>query len=433
MHRTGIYFGLFILLFLGACDSSPPYKVEENEDVSEEEKATPKDPSPLREELAIEGLTLGSSYDEVVEVLGEPRSLETGRAEDLTLMDYENHHIVLRDDEIVGLKDERKSAKTSSGVATGDSVNDLLGKYTYTKQTADEAFYMYDDELIIVFLADGTNKIYSMELHEKDTYLSLVEMTMDELLVRSEIFETPLTPSTASENADEGLSENGSEIQSDSTNTEQESKDRISEQGNDTDAEKEVSTDDIEDNGNTDGIEDPGNTGQEEKVESSDDDYDPFQKQHEVAAFSKTVNIGDREEVVRDYMGEGNIDARNESITIYASPPIKFVAEDGVIKFISWGRSGSFEDWETKEGIGRRSTLEQAEKAYEGFDYKLLYREGLDLPSFMQIDDGEDVLMLEFSSGRVSYIFRCMPEMLDSLYVRNSTFYNPNQLKESPF
>lgn len=168
----------------------------------------------------------------------------------------------------------------------------------------------------------------------------------------------------------------------------------------------------------------------ENTVEISNEPYDPNYEVDQLANFSKTVRIGDDESIVRDYMGSPS--SSGETLTIYDSSPIRFIISEGKVAYISWGRSGLFEQWETKEGIGRGSTINQATVAYKNFNYTLLYEQGNTLPSYMKIDNEGNFLIFEFSEGLVSFIFLCSPEMLEESFIKDTAF-TFDELREEPF
>nr|WP_144928912.1 hypothetical protein [Paenibacillus bovis] len=164
-----------------------------------------------------------------------------------------------------------------------------------------------------------------------------------------------------------------------------------------------------------------------------DEDYNPFAQQDEAAAFSKTIKIGTPQHVVTNHFGwdvEHGTDG--EGLSIYREFPVAFYMKDGVVQLISWGRSGSFEQWETQEGIGRRSSFEDVREAYINFTYKILYRAGNPQPSYVVVDYHTNKLVFEFTDNRVSFIFLCAPEMLEHSYVKNTVF-TYDELQEEPF
>ncbi|MEW4328841.1 hypothetical protein Q0N12_19480 [Rossellomorea marisflavi] len=170
----------------------------------------------------------------------------------------------------------------------------------------------------------------------------------------------------------------------------------------------------------------------EEVTPADEEVYNPFAEQEELARFSKTVQIGSDESIIKEYISVGDPSWEDESYTIYRDGCVGFYTREGKVKLISWGRSGTFEEWETNEGIGRDSTLDQTIEAYRSFQYKLLYKQGMESPSYMEVDYHGSQLVFEFNQGTVGLIFLCSPEMLDELMVKNSVYTN-DRLEEQPF
>lgn len=389
----------FILL-LAACSDEVPYKKSNKDEVREE---NPFAESSLHNEVVVEELMVGNSYEDMLGIFGMHQGKNTVYG--VTTYNYDSIKILVKDEVVVGILDERAGAVTASGIAIGDSADKLQDVSSYlTYKRAGELFY-YDDLLIAVFGTDETNEITRFGLYELDTYLDLAGLSLEEFLATAE--ESSVVKDASEEEAEEEQAVAAEESTNDSVSKKEEK--AVVESSEPAEAPEEDTTE-----------------------EQQDEYYDPFQETTELAAFSKTVNIGDSEQIVRDYMGEGYVDARDQSMTIYQSPPIKFIAQDGVITYISWGRSGSFEDWETKEGIGRRSTIAQAEKAYQNFNYKLLYKKGLEQPSYMVMDYDDGIQVFEFTSGHVSFIFRSVPELLDHYLIQDVIFMD-DDVREQPF
>src|SRR5690606_32393379 len=110
--------------------------------------------------------------------------------------------------------------------------------------------------------------------------------------------------------------------------------------------------------------------------------------EYNIVTLSKTTQIGDDDTALKAFFGEPTPAPYDEDFHEYVIPEsvISFITNDGKVKLISWGLSGSYEASVTKEGIGRHSSLNEAKEAYKDYDYKILYRKGLDWPSYMIID-----------------------------------------------
>jgi hypothetical protein len=385
--KKGLCLFLIGFLFLSGCGNQAVPEKKEADNSKKHSEITVD--SPLKGELAIDGIELGSTYIETVEALGSPIK-ETGtELSNLIQLHYDGYSLFKKDSKIVGVSIDHDDIQTASGISIGDTISKLKNIDTLSIHTLENTYYLYDDHYILLFEVNPDSQTISrIELYERDTYLSWKNLTLEELLLASEQYEIPAT--AAEDSGDNGSTEQDQDSSEPSQNTNENRNKKPNK---------------------------PAEKGKED-TESDNESYaDPFQQTNGIAAFSKTVQIGDNEEKVRDFLGEGYINGNDSSETIYDHPPFRFIAQKGVITYISWGRSGTFEDWETKEGIGRGSTIEQAKKAYASFDYDLYYKKGLALPSYMIIEYPDGLLILEISNGMVSLIIRCTPEKLDDGFV----------------
>jgi|GEM_PF-4362949 len=387
---------LGMILLLSACSGAESDKTSINQkdvepaDVSHSQQ---KVESTLRNELTIGTITLKDSLDKVKTILGDPlkeQDMPNSGLSDVIEVIYDTNFFLLKENNVIGFTTEDEQVGTASGIRIHDSVNKLLEVYNDRNiQYNRDTFYIYDDECFLVFGATELT-IESIGIFETESTLSVNNITFDELLLDSEPFNSPIIK------GEEGGSETIEENTADLTNQFEE-------------------------------------VGVVEEVTPADEEvYNPFAEQEELARFSKTVQIGNDESIIKEYISVGDPSWEDERYTIYSGGCVGFYTREGKVKLISWGRSGTFEEWETNEGIGRDSTLDQTIEAYRSFQYKLLYKQGMESPSYMEVDYHGSQLVFEFNQGTVGLIFLCSPEMLDELMVKNGVYTN-DRLEEQPF
>ncbi|WP_102026221.1 redoxin family protein [Salirhabdus sp. Marseille-P4669] len=184
-----------------------------------------------------------------------------------------------------------------------------------------------------------------------------------------------------------------------------------------------------------------GDTADTSVEENAPRVFDTYEKRAELAEFTKSVQIGDDEAKVRDFVGNGTKYATDERFTVYGPFPSKFIAQEGVIKLVSWGRvklfdiplpGDAFYEWKTDEGVGPYATYEEVIEAYEEYDPKLLYRQGEDYPAYIMVDYTDYLLVFTFYDGVIQTVFQCTPEMLEEDMVRNTSF-TFDHLEDHPF
>ncbi|MDL4839482.1 hypothetical protein [Aquibacillus rhizosphaerae] len=337
--RSNLFAAIIFVILLTACSENQISEVEKEDEITKQEEIeTPT--SSLSDEVVMEEISVGSSYDLVIDMFGMPASENEVEQNGLTDMIYENYQFLMDDKSVIGFRTQQDDVPTKSGISIGDSVNELLNKYpNNTVLTIGSEYYMYDDHYFLLFEV-SENIIKSIGLFDRETYLSFYQYTIEEILIASDKFDTPFVEST--DNKDES-----SQVEAD-TNSEMASNDPTytdDPSSAEEVVEEEIVEADVED-------------------ENVNEPYDPFAEIKELTAFSKTIHIGDDESIVRDFFGKEYVDAMDddESMNIYDFPPVRFIAWDGIIKFISWGRSGSFEDWETTKGLEEGPHLNNPKK-----------------------------------------------------------------------
>lgn len=403
-----IFSVIVVLLLLTGCNLLKPPNSSVNESVVGEETAVEKIESKLKDEFSpkLNNLSVGQLVD-----LDDLGSIEheygLGRDNDVVIDVYafEQHSVLTKDNYVLGFETNSEQFKAKSGIGVNDSVNELIHNYDDFKVLKNgDTYYIYDEQYVLVFYSiEGI--IHSYGLYDFDMYPIYIDMPFDELLLESVVFEVPI----------------------------------IIEESHDEDAVEQM----IVPDNNLEKTNEPGSVKEETFIDEqfkedyqiiSEEENGSFDDTMRLTNFSKTVRIGDEESIVTNFYQD--IDHytkyKDGSYTQHIIEPVSFLTHEGVVKLVGWGRSGLFEHWKTAEGIGRTSTLKDAEEAYRNYDYELLYQRGLKLPSYMMINYDTNLLVFEFSAGEVSLIFLCSPEMIESLPVINYYFTN-DQLEGNAF